>query len=168
MRIIYTNRAILFFALMQFFVFPATAQKESELWNDLPEKIILNSEQRSSVPTEYRSLGLDLASLTAILSSAKDEDNSDAFVKGPVISLPMPDGSFSRFAVALSPVVPKALTEKFPMIHTYTAIGIDDPSAYAKVDVTQLGFHAMIISSKGWFFIQLRQKIYSSDECFYL
>src|SRR5205085_6665167 len=52
-----------------------------------------------------------------------------------------------------SELMPKALSDKFPMIHTYSAKGITDPTAYAKLDITELGFHAMIISSQGMYFI---------------
>lgn len=105
------------------------------------------------MPSQYRSLELDLGVLNSQLSSAIDENDANAFVNGPVISLPLPDGTFSDFRVAVSSLLPKQLHNNFPMIQAYTAVGVDDPSSYAKLDVTQHGFHAMIISSRGWFFI---------------
>ena len=78
----------------------------------------------------------------------------NAFSLGPVISIPMPDGSFSRFLVAMSSLMPEAMMTEFPMIRAFTAKGIDDPLVSAKLDYTQLGFHAMIIFPKGMFFIE--------------
>ncbi|MEO5967450.1 MAG: hypothetical protein ABIP68_05395, partial [Ferruginibacter sp.] len=50
-------------------------------------------------------------------------------------------------------VIHPALAENYPLIKTYTGRGIDDPSALIKLDVTPLGFHAMVLSSRGNFFI---------------
>jgi hypothetical protein len=38
------------------------------------------------------------------------------------------------------------LATRFPGIKTYTGQGITDPTATIKVDFTELGFHAMILS----------------------
>lgn len=69
------------------------------------------------------------------------------------MSLPLPDGKFGRFRIVDSPVMEKGLADKFPDIRTFSGQGIDDPFATAKLDITPLGFHAMILSVSGSVFI---------------
>ncbi|MEZ5054251.1 MAG: hypothetical protein R2807_05720 [Chitinophagales bacterium] len=47
----------------------------------------------------------------------------------------------------------KALAEKYPMIKTYHAIGVNNPTITAKLDYTAFGFHAMVFSEKGIYYI---------------
>lgn len=62
------------------------------------------------------------------------------------VSLPMPEGQLAKFKVFNSPIMHPQLAAEFPDIKTYTAVGIDDPLAVAKIDISPKGFHAMILS----------------------
>ena len=66
-----------------------------------------------------------------------------------VMSLPLPDGTFTRFRVEESPVMTASLAAHFPDIKTYRGRGLDDPTATARFDVTPAGFHAIVLSSAG-------------------
>ncbi len=137
------------------FVLAFTANTKSQTtvsyWKDSKEKFATSPS--SSIVDKYRSVQLDLPLLKALLNGAIDETLPNAFSNGTVISLPMPDGSFSKFSVAVSTLMPKQLMDNFPMIRAFTAKGIDDPTAIAKLDYTQWGFHAMILSAEGMVFI---------------
>ena len=63
-----------------------------------------------------------------------------------IISIPLANGDIGRFKVFNAPMLPTSLANLFPNIHTYTAVGIDDPTAVVKLDFTPKGFHAMILS----------------------
>jgi len=67
----------------------------------------------------------------------------------PILSLPMPNGSFAKFHVWESSIQEKGLSEKFPEIKTFAGQGIDDPYATIRFDITDFGFHAQIISING-------------------
>ncbi len=65
----------------------------------------------------------------------------------PILALPMPDGSVARFHVWQSPIMEKELPAGYPELKAFTGQGIDDRTATIKLDWTEFGFHAMILSS---------------------
>src|SRR2546430_5412265 len=64
----------------------------------------------------------------------------------PVLSLPMPDGTFMRLAIEESPILSPEMQARYPEIRTYRGQGIDDPAISAHLDQTPLGFHAQILN----------------------
>ena len=101
-----------------------------------------------------RTFTLDQGALAAVLEQAPLEGR--ATVRGLTISVPTPDGGFERFAVTESPVMEPALAAAHPEIKTYTARGLDDPSASARLDLTPLGFHAAVRSASGAWYVDPR------------
>ncbi|MGH7486163.1 MAG: reprolysin-like metallopeptidase, partial [bacterium] len=81
------------------------------------------------------------------------ERSATAAVSPLVINLPYPDGTNRRFRVEESPILEPALAAKFPEIRTFVGQGIDDPTATARLSLTTLGFHAMVLSAPGTVFI---------------
>ena len=138
----------IFFCVVFVLAFTANTKSQTTVsyWKDSNEKFATSPS--SSIIDKYRSVQLDLPLLKALLNGAIDETLPNAFSNGTVISLPMPDGSFSKFDVAVSTLMPKQLMDNFPMIRAFSAKGIDDPTAIAKLDYTQWGFHAMILSER--------------------
>ena len=63
-----------------------------------------------------------------------------------VLYLPMPNGEMERFQIFDAPIMEPGLAAKFPMIHSYAGVGLDDATASLRFDVTQFGFHGMVIS----------------------
>ena len=84
--------------------------------------------------------------LRSLLENAPEEISGD---DSYLISLPLPDGSQSRFSIIESPVMATALAAKFPELKTYKVYGLDDPSASGRVDISPLGFHALLNTSQG-------------------
>ena len=100
-------------------------------------------------PQRYQALVLDRAQMIAILAAAPLEFTPRAAAAPLVLQVPMPDGSFQRFAIAESPVMEPALAAIYPDIRTYGGYGIDDPFATIRVDNTPLGFHVQVLSPFG-------------------
>ncbi|MBI2419219.1 MAG: hypothetical protein HYV28_15225 [Ignavibacteriales bacterium] len=130
------------------------AQGSTEfLWVNVNEASILENSNRQIIPRSYRTLQLDVNELESVLSRAPMEFTARAQWERIVVSLPLPDGSFSRFTIVNSPIMESELAAKYPDIKTYSGQGIDDPAASVRFDITPAGFHAMIRSTNGTVFI---------------
>lgn len=64
------------------------------------------------------------------------------------IELPLPDGSFQTFQIFEAPVMHPELAAKFPSIQSYAGHCVSDPTTLLRADLSQRGFHAMILDGK--------------------
>ena len=122
-------------------------------WQDIPRQNIQTQGERVIIPQEYRTLILNIPEIKTVLNSAPQEKNVFASNSNTILYLPLPDGGFGRFRITDSPVMEEALAIKYQEIKTYTAQGVDDPYASAKIDITPSGFHAMILTAGSSIFI---------------
>lgn len=93
---------------------------------------------------------LDIAGLKTFLLTAPLERSGVASLK---ITLPTPDGKQQDFSVVESPIMEKGLAIRYPEIKTYLVQGITNPAACGRLDVTYLGFHAMILDGDKTFLL---------------
>jgi subtilisin-like proprotein convertase family protein len=125
--------------------FAGFSQSKS-IWKPITETE-LSSEakvKRSSFPRNFELFQLDLNSLKASLLNAPMRDS-----KGKsklIIELPNAEGQMEHYRVVETPCMEAALAAKYPMIKTYAAQGIEDPTAVARFSVTQFGLHSMTLS----------------------
>ena len=114
----------------------------------------------------FRPAAIDPAAVVQQLAATPSEAEYRSGVAGTVFTLPAPDGTNQRFEVIDVPVMAPELAALFPDIHTFQGQGIDDPTATLRMDVTPLGFHAMVLSSAGSWMIDpyynLRTDVYAS------
>ena len=122
------------------------------VWRDVESAFLRGPWPDAGMPAQYRTVELDAERLEAVLSLAQLEGVAGPTVR-PVIELPLPDGSFGRFRVELSPVMAPGLAARFPEIRTFRGSGIDDPTAVVRFDLTLKGFHGMILSAGETVFI---------------
>jgi hypothetical protein len=131
-----------------------SAQNSSEyLWNDVQEELITTTGDRLIIPDVYRTLQLDVAGIKTFLQTAPAEDLVSVNQSSFIINLPMPNGEFTGFNMVESPVMADELANKYPDIKTYLGQGINDRTATLRFDLTQHGFHAMILSVNGTIYI---------------
>jgi len=101
---------------------------------------------RNSQPTNYLLYSLDLADLKKMLLNAP--------LRGPgatapvIVKFPNSAGVLEQYEVYETPIMEPALAAKYPMIKTYTAQGVQDPTAYMKLSITQYGLHTFTLSGK--------------------
>ncbi|MCS7035651.1 MAG: M12 family metallo-peptidase [Saprospiraceae bacterium] len=107
---------------------------------------VSGSDERA-LPERFRWVRVDVSSLAQTLAAAPLRFSAARGAE-VVVALPMPDGRWARFRVAEAPVMPPELQAKYPDIRSYTGVGLDDPTASLKCDLTPRGFHAMILSAR--------------------
>ncbi|MDO6596501.1 zinc-dependent metalloprotease family protein [Oceanihabitans sp. 2_MG-2023] len=120
---------------------------QNNFWSKVSKESLNNSEKvdRASQPKEYEVFHLDLNSLkNALINAPLAESVSGR--SNLVIEFPMEGGNFEKFSVSESPIMEAGLAARYPMIKTYKAIGVDDPTATMRFSVTQFGLHAMSLS----------------------
>ncbi|MDO7874090.1 M12 family metallo-peptidase [Hymenobacter sp. ASUV-10] len=131
---------------------PLGASAQKVLWANNPD-VPTEASKFTAALSSYRAIEVNMAAMRTALLPAPAEQGAGARNSNVVISLPLPEGGSQRFRVTQVPVMAPALAAKFPEIKTYQAQGVDDPSAVARLDVSSLGFHAMVISPTRTFYI---------------
>ncbi len=117
--------------------------------SDIPEGSVSLTGQRYTFPKNYRTLHLDKQAAIQFFSGAPAE-SPDAMKNSPVIfAMPMPDGSTLHFRIWETFVMHPELAAQYPSIKTYAGQGIEKPNASVRLDMTPLGFHAMVLSPEG-------------------
>jgi subtilisin-like proprotein convertase family protein len=127
----------------------AFAQNSAALWHPVKQDALKASSKvrRNSFPNHAFYYQLDLQKLKSMLVGAPVRGQLNG--KSPItIQFPMADGSFEKFAVMESPIMHPELAAKYPMIKTYAAQGIDDPTATMRFSITQFGLNTMTLSGK--------------------
>lgn len=131
-----------------------TAQNTNDkTWVSVSESAIPKTGVRQIIPQKYLTFRLNMADLKALLANAPNEKSTPIHKSPCEISLPAPNGQIQKFKVVEAPIMHPDLAAQFPDIKTYSIKGIDDIYANGKIDVNEFGFHAMILSANGDFFI---------------
>lgn len=121
-------------------------------WRDTDDSKVFSA-GRHSVPVSFRTVELDLDNMRQLLNTAPAEFTDAARQSAVAVTLPMPDGSMEDFIIEQTDVLAPGLAARYPQIRTYVGVGTSDKYAYARLDVTLFGFHAMVLSPRGDVFI---------------
>lgn len=147
---------IKFFAFLCVLCVPnfSTAQSDSyNFWTSINEKNISSVGVRQIYPSKYKTFSLTNSKFKENLFSAPNESKSGISSSSCILTLPLPNGQYQRFRVVESPIMEEELALSFNQIKTFSIRGIDNPYASGKLDWTEFGFHAMVFSPEGDFFI---------------
>ncbi|MDP3557153.1 MAG: M12 family metallo-peptidase [Bacteroidota bacterium] len=124
-----------------------------KFWSPISESAIKQTGKRQIVPNKYLAFQLNANELKIQLSTAPHENNVRINESTCIVSLPLPNGTIQKFKVVESPIMEQGLAAQFPNIKTYSVKGIDDVYANGKLDWNEFGFHGMVRSINGDFFI---------------
>lgn len=93
---------------------------------------------------QFRAVTLDAAALQVFVS--------DGAGRGEALAVPRPDGGFDEFVLSDSGVMPPQLAAKYPQIRSYVGVAAD--GTQARIDVSPLGFQAMVFARDGVWVVQ--------------
>ena len=147
---------------------PTSAARSAAAWDEVAGKPAptRNGVRRQVRVDRFRSLTLDRSALAGVLAAAPRERTKAARSAPLTISLPAPDGSDRRFEIQKTSVMEAGLAAAHPEITTYAGVGVDDPRATVRLDLTSLGFHASVRSPAGsWYvdpYYRASQSVYAS------
>lgn len=114
---------------------------------------LLPGAKMNIMPQKYQVFKLDIESFKKRLATLDTKSPYSTISSEIVLELPMPNGSLQRFKVSESSMMSLNLADQFPNIKTYDVVGVDDAGARGKLDWTSWGFHGMVRSVSGDFFI---------------
>jgi subtilisin-like proprotein convertase family protein len=128
-------------------------EASASIWQLIDEVPAARAAGRPNVrPEKGQTFEIDATRLWDVLDSAPREF-SKAAEQPTVITLPLPEGGFGKFAIVESPIMEPELAEAFPDIRTFAGWGLDDPAASVRLDWTMHGFHAQVLTPGGSFYI---------------
>lgn len=130
--------------LIMFILFSTISFAQSEIWKKIDEQKVVGLEKvrRNSVPKEYQLFSLDIDAFKNQLIGAPVRGEFSGRSRH-IITLPNSEGKIEKFYVMETPIMEKGLADKYPMIKSYAAQGVDNPRAVARFSVTQFGLHNM-------------------------
>ena len=119
------------------------------VWKEIDDSALKRKPvERLVEPSVYRTFRLDKAVLQTLLDKAPQEF-SNSRAGQTILTLPMPDGTFSRFDVQESSIMEAPLAAKYSNIKTYIAHSLDNPADTARISFSPSGFRAMVLSNRG-------------------
>ena len=121
---------------------PLSAFASATLWSDASDGYIPSA--HAPLPSTLRVLRADPGALRSFLESHS--------VSGELLALPRPEGGFSQFVLEDSGVMPEELAANFPEIRSFR--GDDGHGLHVRVDISSLGFHAMVFDPSGDWIVQ--------------
>lgn len=115
---------------------------------------IASLRNRPQVPEGARFVQLDQSRLRRALSRGTARLSTAARTNGFFeITLPMPDGTFVRFAVEEAPIMEPALAAELPDVRSFRGQAIDEPSMTVRFNQMSDGVYAIVIAPNRTFHI---------------
>jgi hypothetical protein len=128
--------------------FSSRAQTYTGLWHLASQSWINEKGKPIIQPERFSAFTVSEEALRSYLATCPEDPN-----QAKLLDLPTPDGTVKSFRVWSTPVMEKALADKYPEITTYTAEQVDHPGITAKLDYTVKGFHAFIFDGSNTYLI---------------
>jgi len=126
---------------------------KDKYWTVSTEANIKLTGKRQIIPQKYLTFKLNGTALKDKLFSSPSEKKVIINESTSIVTLPLPNGTIQKFKVVESPIMEPGLASQFPDMKTFSIKGIDDPYANGKLDWNEFGFHGMVRTVNGDFFI---------------
>ncbi|WP_370898005.1 reprolysin-like metallopeptidase [Chryseobacterium gossypii] len=138
---------IKFLLYLGIFILSISSGRAQDFFTVISERSLkAEPKNRTVQPEKFLTYKLDVTGIKGYFNSVPELKDQDFKGNAPVIILPMPDGTKTKFRIWKSSVMAPELAHQYPQLVTFTGQGIDDRYATIKLDFTELGFHAQIKS----------------------
>lgn len=132
----------------------AAKSKPAQLWKKVDKSSLKSSRgQFAAISDKIPVYNLNQNLLKNLFDKAPLELTEAARVNQTVLEIPNPDGGTMRFRIVESPMLSAENQALFPTWKQFAGQGIDDPTATARFDVNDNGFHGYVIGANGTFLI---------------
>ncbi len=142
-----------FFFILHFCLFGSLSlwsQNTTNFWTSIKENTIAEAlDQRNIVPNLYHTKHLDRSAIETYLTTAPTESEVIQGEKGLLLDVPNINGEIMQFEVWEAPMMHQNLAAQFPSIKTYAGHSVGKHSSIIYLDITPIGFHAMIFNTEG-------------------
>jgi len=128
-------------------------QTSSSVWTDVNPADIPVTRDRWITNDKFRAVKTDVKVLKELLKNVPMEYTPEAKTKAVLFEIPTPDGRIKHYSLVESPIMETKFAAEHPEIKTYGGKGVENPFDKVRLDITPNGFHAMIISFEGTYFI---------------
>lgn len=151
-------RLCFFIAASTIIPLQVNAQKSGSPFTGWPRERYLSLPQRYAWPDTFTGFAIDLPAIRRQLQAAPLEFTPAAATSPLVFTLPMPDGGEAVFKLVETVTMDPALSLQYPDIKTYAGQGVTDPAALLRLSISAQGFHAMVLSPRGFVYIDPLQQ----------
>jgi len=120
---------------------------QQQIWQPVNEGdlLFLDKTNRNSQPRDFQLYYLNLEAFKQQLNGVPIRGTFSGRSTHLII---LPNkGKLERFHVIETPIMEDELAQRYPMIKSYAAQGVDSPGAVARFSLTQLGLHSMIFNT---------------------
>jgi len=120
----------------------ATVAQEAspDFWQTVPIKQAQQLGKPRFAPSHYYVATLDLEGLQKALADVPADGSS-----GPLLALPLPDGSRLRFRMRATTVMAPELAARYPALRTYAGEIPSQPENRVRLELTPAGLRALLI-----------------------
>lgn len=145
-----------------FLMFSGMTFAQQNAWTKFYGKNIENPRERTTTPTEYQLLKLDVDQINQQLVNAPSRSQSSAAIN---VKFPNSEGTFDTYKVTEASTMHPDLQAKYPGIRSYAGYKAGDPTTKIRFSVSPyFGLNAVIRSTSGMRYIDS----YSQDNQTYI
>lgn len=122
------------------------AQKNNNYWKPISAEKAESSERefRKTIPNQSYYYQLDVRAIKEVLQNAPQRLGG-SLNSSVVINLPNSGGGFDNFKVMEANVLHEELQLKYPSIKSYVGQGVDHPSLFVRLSISDFGLHTMTL-----------------------
>ncbi len=130
-------------------------QAQDAFWNETKEGSFTPQGKREIVPQRFKLFALDFQKIRESWENAPKGESFNASTSNFIVRIPTPNGTMENFRLVRTQLLSPSTQASSGMqdVRTFTAQGIEDPTATLTASFTIFGFHGMVQSVKGLYYI---------------